>query len=74
MRAERKAGELSAKLERSNPGKRKTDLGGAVPLKSKLFRDSAGGGAHAAAGGAGAMLFSRIHRAIASSRVMRFVW
>jgi hypothetical protein len=40
LRAERKAGELSAKLERSNPGKRKKDLGGAIPLKSDVLRNA----------------------------------
>src|SRR5215813_3293629 len=40
LRAERKAGALSAKLERSNPGKRKKDLAGAVPPKSKVLRDA----------------------------------
>jgi hypothetical protein len=34
LRAERKAGELSRALEKSNPGKRKKDLGRAIPPKS----------------------------------------
>jgi hypothetical protein len=38
LRAERKAGKLSAELERSNPGKRKKDLGSAVQPKSKALR------------------------------------
>jgi hypothetical protein len=40
LRAERKAGKLSAKLDRSNPGKRKKDLGSAVQPKSKALRDA----------------------------------
>jgi|SRR5882672_961534 len=40
LRAERKAGQLSAKLNRSNPGKRKKDLGSAVVPKSKKLHDA----------------------------------
>lgn len=40
LRAERKAGQLSAAIERSNPGKRKTDLREAVPPKSKVLADA----------------------------------
>jgi hypothetical protein len=40
LRAERKAGQLSAKLDRSNPGKRKKDLGSVVEPKSKALRDA----------------------------------
>jgi hypothetical protein len=40
LRAERRAGQLSAKLERSNPGKRRKDLGSAVQPKSKALRDA----------------------------------
>lgn len=40
IRAERKAGQLSSKLQRSNPGKRKKDLRGTIPLKSKVLRDA----------------------------------
>lgn len=40
LRAERRAGQLSAKLERSNPGSRKKDLGGSPPPKSKVLKDA----------------------------------
>jgi hypothetical protein len=40
LRAERKAGQLSAKLDRSNPGKHKKDLGSATQPKSKALRDA----------------------------------
>lgn len=37
LRAERKAGAISKALDRSNPGKRKTDLRGTVPTKSSVL-------------------------------------
>jgi hypothetical protein len=40
LRAERKAGQLSRALERSNPGKRKKDLVPIVGTKSKSLRDA----------------------------------
>jgi hypothetical protein len=40
LRAERKAGQLCAALERSNPGKRKTDLAGPVPPKFDRLRNA----------------------------------
>jgi hypothetical protein len=40
LRAERKAGQLCAALERSNPGKRKTDLAGPVPPKCDRLRNA----------------------------------
>jgi hypothetical protein len=40
LRAERKAGQISAKLARSNPGSRKKDLGSTVQPKSKALRDA----------------------------------
>jgi hypothetical protein len=38
LRAERKAGALSTKLQRSNPGSRKKDLAGVVPPKPNFAR------------------------------------
>jgi hypothetical protein len=40
LRAERKAGQLSAAIERSNPGSRKKDLRVAVPPKSKVLANA----------------------------------
>jgi hypothetical protein len=40
IRAERKAGQLTAQIAHSNPGKRKKDLGSVVQPKSKVLRDA----------------------------------